>query len=93
MIIDLERILSESIDYIVLDYPFAYKHIKMSKLFDFAVFIDTPLDIAMARKVMKDFQNNSVAEIMSDMGIRQGRRGYLEMLNAIKPNSDLIIVE
>ncbi|MBM7714882.1 uridine kinase [Bacillus thermophilus] len=93
LIKDLEGLLSEPLDYIVLDFPFAYKHTKMSKFIDFAVFIDTPLDIAMARRVMRDFKNNSIDDILLDMKnyIAQGRRGYLEMLKTIKPNSDIIV--
>ncbi|WP_313893940.1 hypothetical protein [Psychrobacillus sp.] len=90
---DLETLLTESLDYIVLDFPFAYKHSKTSKFIDLAVFIDTPLDIAMARRVTRDFKNNSVENILMDMKnyISQGRRGYLEMLITIKPNSEIIV--
>lgn len=75
-----------------MDFPFAYKHFKTSKLIDFAVFIDTPLDIAMARRVTRDFKGNSVENIFLDMNnyISKGRRGYLEMLKTIKPNSDIM---
>lgn len=47
----------------------------------------------MARRIARDFQNNSVEDILLDMQnyISQGRRGYLEMLQTIKPNSDIIV--
>src|SRR5690625_600263 len=48
LIKDLKVLCNEQLSYIVLDFPFAYKHYKMSKLIDFAIFIDTPLDIALA---------------------------------------------
>ena len=90
---DLEILLSESLDYIVLDYPFAYKHTNMSKFINIAVFIDTPLDIAMARRITRDFKNKSVDDILSEMTnyTAQGRRGYIEMLKTIKPDSDIVI--
>lgn len=93
LIKDLEALLTEPLDYVVMDFPFAYKHFKTSKLIDFAVFIDTPLDIAMARRVTRDFKGNSVEDIFLDMNnyISQGRRGYLEMIKSIKPNSDIIV--
>lgn len=93
LIRDLEALLTEPLDYVVMDFPFAYKHFKTSKLIDFVVFIDTPLDIAMARRVIRDFKGNSVENIFLDMNnyISKGRRGYLEMLNTIKPNSDIIV--
>ncbi|MGG2107131.1 hypothetical protein [Lysinibacillus pakistanensis] len=93
LIRDIEALLTEPLDYIVLDFPFAYKHFETSKFIDFAVFVDTPLDIAMARRVCRDFKNNSVENILMDMEgyISQGRRGYLEMLETVKPNSDIIV--
>ena len=62
-------------------------------LLNVAVFIDTPLDIAMARRITRDFKNKSVDELLSEMTnyTAQGRRGYLEMLKTIKPNSDIVI--
>jgi uridine kinase len=93
LIRDLEALLTEPLEYIVLDFPFAYKHSKTSKLINFAVYIDTPLDIAMARRVIRDFKNSSNENILNEMEnyISQGRRGYLEMLKAIRPNSDIIV--
>ncbi|OXM16567.1 AAA family ATPase [Paenibacillus herberti] len=93
LIKDLEALLTEPLNYIVLDFPFAYKHSKMSKFINCTVFIDTPLDIAMARRVSRDFNNSPVENIIVDMNnyLSQGRRGYLEMLKTIKPNSDTIV--
>ena len=90
---DIKKLLSEPLDFIVLDYPFAYKHSKTSQLIDLAVYIDTPLDIAMARRLIRDFKNSSHERILIEMEnyISQGRRGYLEMLKTIKPNSDIIV--
>lgn len=93
LIRDLQSLLTESLDYIVMDFPFAYKHTVTKELIDFTVFIDTPLDIAMARRVIRDFKDTPVEDIITEMRnyILQGRRGYLEMLNSIKPNSDIIV--
>ncbi|WP_096435658.1 hypothetical protein [Alteribacter populi] len=90
---DLEELLAQSFNYIVLDFPFAYKHSQASRLIDLAVFVDTPLDIALARRVTRDFKNSSSEMILIDMKnyVSQGRRGYLEMLKSIKPNSDIIV--
>lgn len=93
LIRDLKGLQSEPLEYIIIDYPFAYKHSKTSKFIDLTVFIDTPLDIAMARRVIRDFRNNSTETILTEMKnyISHGRRGYLEMLKTIKPNSDIIV--
>ncbi|AXI11126.1 hypothetical protein CUC15_07765 [Oceanobacillus zhaokaii] len=93
LIKDIVSLLAEPLDYIVLDFPFAYKHSKINNLIDFAVYIDTPLDIAMARRVIGDFKNSSNESILIEMEnyVSDGRRGYLEMLKSIKPNSDIIV--
>lgn len=93
LIRDIKKLLMEPLDYIILDFPFAYLHSKTRKFIDFAVFIDTPLDIAMARRIMRDFKNSSVTDILADMDnyIVGGRRGYLDMLKKTKPNSDLVV--
>lgn len=93
LIRDVENLFAEPLDYIILDFPFAYKHAKMSHLIDLTIYIDTPLDIAMARRVIRDFKNSSNESILIDMEnyLSNGRRGYLEMLKSIKPNSDLIV--
>lgn len=82
-----------SLDYILHDYPFAYKHSKMREYIDFTIFIDTPLDIAMARCILRDFKEISSDNIRKDLDIYLscGRLAYLEALNSIKPNSDFII--
>eukprot|EP00130_Batrachochytrium_dendrobatidis_P008547 XP_006683422.1 hypothetical protein BATDEDRAFT_93182 [Batrachochytrium dendrobatidis JAM81] len=93
LISDLEALLTEPLNYIVLDFPFAYKHSMTSNLIDFTIYIDTPLDIAMARRVIRDFRNSSTEIILFEMKnyITQGRRGYIEMIKSIRPNSDIIV--
>ncbi|WP_152399165.1 hypothetical protein [Paenibacillus cellulositrophicus] len=93
LIRDLHSLFTESLDYIVIDFPFAYKHNDTKNLIDLAVFIDTPLDVAMARRVIRDYQGSTMEDIIAEMRnyILHGRRGYIEMLNSIKPNSDIIV--
>jgi uridine kinase len=96
LIDNLQLLLSEnnqSLEYILLDYPFAYQHNEMSKLIDFTIFIDTPLDIAMARRILRDNMDTCIEDLRSEMVnyLNRGRFAYLEMLKTIKPNSDYIV--
>jgi uridine kinase len=81
LIKDLEALLTEPLDYIVLDFPFSYKHSELSNFIDFSIFIDTPLDIALARRVIRDFRDSSTDNILFDMKnyISRGRRAYLNI--------------
>lgn len=96
MINDLNFLLSDktqSLSYILLDYPFAYKNHEMAKFIDYTIFIDTPLDIAMARRILRDFKDASIDNVQGNMNfyLSHGRMVYLEALTTIKPNSDLLI--
>ncbi|TGB03631.1 hypothetical protein [Halobacillus salinus] len=93
LIRDIKQLFAESRDYIILDFPFAYLHSNTSNFIDFAVFIDTPLDIALARRINRDFKSGSAQDIILDLDnyVAKGRRGYLNMLDTTKPNSDLIV--
>lgn len=85
---------STRLEYIVLDYPFAYLNDEMKEYIDLAIFIDTPLDIAMARRILRaDADACSMDEIRSDLYayLAGGRSAYENMLRTIKPNSDLIV--
>ena len=83
---------SES-DYLLLDYPFAYCHKELSKYIDCAIFIDTPLDIAMVRRVLRDMKDASAEEIREDMEmyLKYARAAYVQMLKDVLPSSDYVI--
>jgi len=84
---------SSDCDYLILDYPFAYCHDEMSKYIDYAIFIDTPLDIAMARRVLRDMKDSSADEIRFDMEmyLKYARVAYVQMLKDVLPSSDYVI--
>lgn len=96
LINDLQLLISNHyspLNFIILDYPFSYLHNEMSKFIDFTVFIDTPLDIALARRLMRDFADGSVVDVKNDLEnyLSRGRHAYLEAIRTTKPNSDFVI--
>ena len=64
--VDIERLLNEPHDYIILDYPFGYMNDCVAKYINLTVFIDTPLDVAMARRIIRDYTSRSKE---SDFGL------------------------
>ncbi|RAZ69129.1 hypothetical protein [Planococcus maitriensis] len=90
---DFVELLKQPLEYIFLDYPFAYQHTQMKEFIDLAVFIETPLDLALARRVSRDFQNSSGEEIVAQVNhyASHGRRAYLNMIETIQPDSDLLV--
>lgn len=93
LIADVESLLTEPLDYILLDYPFAYLNEEMREYIDLTIYIDTPLDIAMARRIVRDFSTSSIADVQADMNayLSRGRLAYVEMIYSVKPDSDLVI--
>ncbi|WP_454190926.1 hypothetical protein [Paenibacillus sp. Marseille-Q7038] len=92
---DVNNLLNSNpvdVKYILLDYPFSRLHHDLKNI-DLTVFIDTPLDIAMARRLLRDFRNTNTEVIIDELNIylSGGRIGYESMLKKTKPNSDLII--
>ncbi len=91
LINDIQEVIKSSdIKYLILDYPFSYKHDLMKNYINHTIFIDTPLDIALARRIIRDNENINVKENVEDY-LKDSRKAYLDMLNRIKPNSDFII--
>ena len=91
---DIEKIIrSGEYDYLLLDYPFAYRNDLIRDYIDCAVFIDTPLDIAMARRILRDMNNASADEIRDEMKtyLKDARIAYVQMLKDIKPSSDYVV--
>lgn len=82
-----------SYEYLLLDYPFAYRHDTIKDYIDYAVFIDTPLDVAMARRVLRDFKDATAEDIRNDMDtyLKYARIAYIQMLKDILPSSDYVI--
>ena len=84
---------SGSYEYLLLDYPFAYQHNTIKDYIDYAIFIDTPLDIAMARRILRDYKDASAEEIRNDMEmyLKYARIAYIQMLKDILPLSDYVV--
>lgn len=80
-------------EYLLLDYPFAYCHEALSGYLDCAIFIDTPLDIALARRILRDMNHATGEEIRQDleMYLKYARAAYVQMLKDVLPSSDYVI--
>lgn len=91
---DIEKIInSDRYDYLLLDYPFAYQNKMIKDYLDCCIFIDTQLDIALARKVLRDMKESSADDIRYEMDVylKYARIAYVQMLQDILPISDYVI--
>ncbi|MEK4058684.1 MULTISPECIES: hypothetical protein [Paenibacillus] len=94
LVADLKGLLARADrpEYILLDYPFAYVHNELSRFIDYAIFIDTPLDVAMARRFIRDDKDSASSDVTREMEgyLRGGREAYLAMLHTVLPSSDYV---
>ena len=91
---DIEKIIqSGEYDYLLLDYPFAYLHTMIRDYLDCCIFIDTPLDIAMARRVLRDMTDASADDIRNEMEhyLKYARVAYIHTLETVLPSSNHVI--
>ena len=91
---DIERIIrSGAYDYLLLDYPFAYGHRAVRDYLDCCIFIDTPLDIAMARRILRDMKDAPADEICAEMTgyLQFARRLYVQMQKEQTGSADYVI--
>ena len=93
---DIDKLKRENPDFIILDYPFGYRHNLIGPYLDYTVFIDTPFDIALARRVLRDFNEETkvteIFEYMRSWLYEGGRASYLDGGEKTKArNADLIV--
>ncbi len=91
---DIERLIQRGeYDYLLLDYPFAYQHRMIKDYFDCCIFIDTPLDIALARRVLRDMKEASADSIRDEMSayLKYARPAYVQMQEEQISSADNII--
>jgi uridine kinase len=75
--------------YIILEAPLGYDHLETGKSIDFMVFIDTPLDVAMARRILRDyFGENSMLSEEQAKTLESEMESYLEFSRAAYLNMD-----
>ncbi len=86
--------------YIIFDSPLGRAHAETARFIDFMVFIDTPLDVAMARRMRRDLpsisdeDSSNLADLLKEQlnaYLDYGRQVYREMEKQIKPTCDLIL--
>ena len=94
-----EVINHRSAKYIVLDYPFGRDHPRFQSRIDLSVFVDTPLDVAMARRILRDMCGKSgtpaeeeLRRLREDLDyyIRKARYAYLDTYRH-RDTSDLVL--
>lgn len=90
---DIEKLKQENLDFIIMDYPCGYQQKQIAPYLNYSIFIDTPLDIAMARRIIRDYTRDTAALIFDDMSfyLERGRNAYLYGLDDVRKTADFLV--
>ena len=92
---DIEKLRQENLDFIIMDYPFGYRHKLIGPYLNYSIFIDTPFDMALARRIIRDYNKETIISIFDDMQdyLEHGRNAYLRGLELTESiaKADLIV--
>jgi len=64
---DLTVLMQKGYDYIFFDYPFGYMQKQIAGFISLSVYIDTPLDVALARRTLRDGNGKSASDLLGEM--------------------------
>jgi uridine kinase len=89
----------EPADFIILEEPFGRSRLELSSLIDFAVFIEAPPDIALARRTLREIETwqEDPARLIGAISIQLqafiavGRDAYLAAARAARESADVIL--
>lgn len=89
----------EPADFIILEEPFGRSRGELSKLIDFAVFIDAPADVALARRLLREIETwgNDLPRLAGSLDtqlkayLAAGRDAYLAASRAARGSADLVL--
>lgn len=80
-------------DYILVDYPFGNRHELFNRLIDLTVYIKTPLDILLVRRILRDFSNKDISTVNNYLNVylKTIRQVLIENENFIVDTADLVL--
>lgn len=59
-------------DYVIFDAPLGRKHPATGQYIDYSIFLNTPLDVALARRVLRDYRdktNQNITELLHELDV------------------------
>ncbi len=86
--------------YTMFDAPLGYAHQETGQHIDVFVFIDTPLDVAMARRILRDYfagretlTSEQTTTLKTDLEgyLKFARAAFLSMDKKVKPLADVVV--
>lgn len=85
--------LYDKVPLILLDFPFGYKLQVLQSYIDKVVYLKIPLDIALARQIIRDYPEKSAEEIIARLQnyLDYARQIFIDHGDFISEDADLIL--
>lgn len=79
--------------YIVFDAPLGRLHTQTGKYIDFCIYLDTPLDVLLARRILRDFKTDETSkeDLLKEVDYYLHHSRKLFFDDDLKTSADLII--
>ena len=79
--------------YILIDFPFGYKHQILKPYIDTLIYLQTPLDVCLGRQILRDYQDKTAAEIRNWIKtyLDFARPIFIDHKQYISQDADLIL--
>ncbi|SYW10110.1 nucleoside/nucleotide kinase family protein [Oenococcus oeni] len=80
-------------DYVLVDFPFGNRHNSLASLINLTVYIKTPLDLLLARQILRDYSTSELTDILDWLKtyIRIVRPIFLANEQFVSSSADLIL--
>ncbi|MDV7686767.1 nucleoside/nucleotide kinase family protein [Oenococcus oeni] len=80
-------------DYVLVDFPFGNRHNSLASLINLTVYIKTPLDLLLARQILRDYSTSELTDILDWLKtyIRIARSIFLANEQFVSSSADLIL--
>ncbi|WP_239646805.1 adenylylsulfate kinase [Oenococcus oeni] len=80
-------------DYVLVDFPFGNRHNSLASLINLTVYIKTPLDLLLARQILRDYSTSELTDILDWLKtyIIIARSIFLANEQFVSSSADLIL--
>ncbi|OIM23240.1 hypothetical protein ATX61_10455 [Oenococcus oeni] len=80
-------------DYVLVDFPFGNRHNSLTSLINLTVYIKTPLDLLLARQILRDYSTSELTDILDWLKtyIRIARSIFLANEQFVSSSAGLIL--
>lgn len=85
--------VKEQYDIILVDFPFGYEHDVLNPFIDKVIYLKTPLDVAFARQIIRDYSDKNKESILdwANIYLNYARPIFVEHEKFVSSSADYLL--